>query len=372
MRRYQGRSDELRLPKGKAAQQALADTIGADGATLLGAISSPAAPPWLREVPAVETLRRVWVQNYLPTAAGLRWRTAEEGLPKAAQFVSSPHDADAHLAAKGTVAWVGYKVALTETCEDDAPNLITHVETVPAPDRRRDPHAAGPSRAPAAGAAPAVHLVDSGFLDAELLVASRRDFGVDLLGPTRKDQRWQARAAEGFGVEHFVVDWAQRRVTCPAGHASIQWTPRLDSRGNDSIYVRFSPSDCGPCPSLRRCTQTADKHPRRSLALRPQAAIRGAAPAAGPGGQRRLRARVRPAGGDRGHPLPGRPALRAAAHALRGPAPDAPRARRDRRRAQLRARGRMVGGDPAGSHARVALRAAHGTAVTPLPPVSPR
>ena len=269
--RYRGRSDELRLPKGKAAQQALAHTIGADGATLLEAISSPAAPPWLREVPAVETLRRVWVQNYFPTTTGLRWRTAAEGIPKATQFVSSPHDGDAHLAAKGTLAWVGYKVALTETCEDDAPNLITHVETVPGPiaDGTLTPrvHRALQQQ----GRLPRVHLVDSGFLDAELLVASRRDFGVDLLGPTRKDQRWQARAAGGFGVEHFVVDWAQRRVTCPAGHTSIQWTPRRDSRDNDSIYVRFSPSDCGPCPSLRRCTQSAEKHPRRSLALRPQA-----------------------------------------------------------------------------------------------------
>jgi transposase len=34
---------------------------------------------------------------------------------------------------KNTAGWVGYKVHLTETCEDDAPNLITHVETTAAP-----------------------------------------------------------------------------------------------------------------------------------------------------------------------------------------------------------------------------------------------
>jgi Transposase DDE domain len=258
-------------PKSKAAQQALADTIGADGATLLEAIYSPAAPPWLREVPAVETLRRIWVQNYRPTPTGLRWRTAAEGIPKAARFVGSPHDGDAHLAAKGTLAWVGYKVALTETCEDDAPNLITHVETVPGPtaDGALTPRVHRALRQQ--GRLPRVHLVDSGFLDAELLVASRRDFEVDLLGPTRKDQRWQARAAEGFGVEHFVVDWARRRVTCPHGRTSIQSVPRLDARGNDSIYVRFAHADCGPCPSRDRCTRSPAKHPRRALALRPQA-----------------------------------------------------------------------------------------------------
>ena len=269
--RYHGRRDAYRLPKSKAAQRALADTIGADGATLLGAVSSPAAPPWLREVPAVETLRQVSVQNYVSTATGLRWRTAAEGIPRAAQFISSPYDGDAHLAAKGTTAWIGYKVVLTETCEDDAPNLITHVETVPGPvaDGEVTPrvHRALDQQ----GRLPRVHLVDTGFLDAELLVISRRDFGVDLLGPTRKDQRWQARAAGGFGVEQFVIDWDQQRTICPEGHASIQWAPRLDSRGNDSIYVWFAHSDCGPCPSRDRCTRSEAKHPRRSLAIRPQA-----------------------------------------------------------------------------------------------------
>jgi transposase len=55
------------------------------------------------------------------------------GLPKASRFLSSPLDLDAHLGRKHTTAWVGYKVHLTETGEDDAPNLITHVETPAAP-----------------------------------------------------------------------------------------------------------------------------------------------------------------------------------------------------------------------------------------------
>src|SRR5215204_2257086 len=52
---------------------------------------------------------------------------------QASQFLSSPFDTDAHLGRKNTTGWVGYKVHLTETCEDDAPNLITHVETTAAP-----------------------------------------------------------------------------------------------------------------------------------------------------------------------------------------------------------------------------------------------
>jgi len=162
-------------------------------------------------------------------------------------------------------------VHLTETCEEDAPNLITHVETTPAPtaDGEVTPRV---HRALAVKTLlPATHLVDTGFLDAALLVESERDYGVNLLGPTRHDQRWQARAVEGFGSEHFVVDFTKQVVTCPAGHTSIQWDPRIDNRGNDSIYVRFSPKDCGACPHRTRCTKSRAKHPRRSLAIRPQA-----------------------------------------------------------------------------------------------------
>jgi hypothetical protein len=78
---------------------------------------------------------------------------------------------------------VGYKVALTETCEDDRPNLITHVETVAAPvaDGAMTPriHQALQEKA----LLPAVHLADTGFLDAELLVESRAAYGVELLAP---------------------------------------------------------------------------------------------------------------------------------------------------------------------------------------------
>jgi Transposase DDE domain len=221
-------------------------------------------------VPAVEAQRRVWIQNSLQTEAGLRWRSDEDGLPRAAQFVSSPHDGDAHLGKKSSVRWIGYKVSLTETCEDDLPNLITHVETNPAPtaDGEVTPHVHADLRA--LDLLPAFHLVDTGFIDAELLVASRRDDGVALLGPTRKDQRWQARAGYGFGTEPFAVDFRRRKAVCPAGHESVEWVPRIDNRGNDSVDIRFSSADCAPCPSRTQCTKSRAEHPRRSIAVRPQ------------------------------------------------------------------------------------------------------
>jgi transposase len=275
--RYAYRHDEYRLPKGKEAQQARAETIGADGIALLTTIYGDTAPRWLRDVPAIETLRRIWLQNYLHTEGGTRWR-ANDDIPPSAQFISSPYDTDAHLGKKGSICWIGYKVHLTETCEEDVPHLITHVETTAAPTADGAVTPKIHSALHAQDRLPAIHLVDTGFLDAELLVTSRRDYGVDLFGPARKDQRWQARAAEGFGIDHFVVDWEARKAICPEGHASVEWVPRIDNRGNDSIYIRFSRADCGPCPSRARCTRS--RYARRAIAVRPQAQSRRAPAAA--------------------------------------------------------------------------------------------
>ena len=56
-------------------------------------------------LPAVETLRRVWVQQFHLSAEGVRWRTTVDGIPPAATFLSLPYDPDAHLGRKRTTKW---------------------------------------------------------------------------------------------------------------------------------------------------------------------------------------------------------------------------------------------------------------------------
>ena len=103
---------------------------GSDAVLLLRAVADPGAPAWLRELPAVEVLRRVLVQNYVITldAAGrevIRAREADtDGLPPGRARLSSPYDTDARWAAKGDeLYWNGYKIHVTETCgtPDTAP-----------------------------------------------------------------------------------------------------------------------------------------------------------------------------------------------------------------------------------------------------------
>ncbi len=265
--RYGPRVDETRLPEKPEARRELATAIATDGYRLMEAIYAPDAPLWLREVPAVQTLRRVWIERFFREDERVEERGDEQGRPPSAGMISSPYDPDARYATKRTTSWTGYKVHLSETCDDDLPRLITHVETAPGPTADGDATPIIHHALAAKGLLPGLHIVDTGYLDAELLLASRDDYGVELLGPTRRDQRWQARAKEGFGMAAFKIDWERRRARCPRGCASIQWDERTDVRGNASIYIRFAKVDCGPCPCRSQCTNAA----RRSIAIRPRA-----------------------------------------------------------------------------------------------------
>ena len=46
--------------------------------------------------------------------------------------IHSPYDVEARFSTKREMLWAGYKVHLTETCDEKLPHLITHVETTPA------------------------------------------------------------------------------------------------------------------------------------------------------------------------------------------------------------------------------------------------
>jgi transposase len=266
LERYGRRRDDSRLPAGQEERRAYARQVGEDGYTLLAAVAAPAAPAWLKEVPAIETLRQVWVQQFYVEAGQVRWRTEAEGIPPSALFISSPYDVEARYAKKHTTTWVGYKVHLTEACEDDAPHLITHVETTPGPVADGDATPRIHQALRDKDLLPGRHLTDTGYLDAELLVNSQKEYGVDLIGPTRPDYRWQAQAGEGFAAGDFQVDWEGERVTCPEGRVSIGWTAAVDRGHNEVVKVKFSMRDCRACPSKEKCT----KGKRRTVTLRPR------------------------------------------------------------------------------------------------------
>jgi transposase len=104
--RYVRRLDDHRLPKSEEARQAEGEKIGADGQELVDAIYSEDAPSWLRELPAVETPRKVWMQNYFREQDGsAKWRTSEIGIPPSTKFVGPPFDTEARYATRPDYKW---------------------------------------------------------------------------------------------------------------------------------------------------------------------------------------------------------------------------------------------------------------------------
>jgi transposase len=266
--RYATRAEETRLPQGLTARQAYAEQVGVDGHYLLNAVHASSAPPGLRELPRMEILRQTWLYQYWHDHGRVRFRDAKD-LPPASLRMDSPYDPEAHFGTKRSLTWTGYKAHLTESCDDDAPHLITHVETTAAGTADITQTALIHQALEAKQLLPHEHLVDTGFVDAALLIQSQTQYGIELVGPIRPYVSWQAHTPGAFTLPQFTVDWAKQQVLCPQGKVNSSWTPYQDPWGKQVIRVKFAYRDCIRCTERTRCTKS--KTAARSLTLRRQA-----------------------------------------------------------------------------------------------------
>ncbi|HEY0391222.1 MAG TPA: IS1182 family transposase [Solirubrobacterales bacterium] len=266
--RYAHRVEDCRLPKSQEKREALALEIGADGFLLLDALDAPTAPTAARDVAMVRTLRDVWRIHYARDDGRPRWRAGSE-LPPVGDRLQSPYDPEMHYSTKRKLEWSGYKVHITETCDDDAAHVITHVKTCPAMEQDMTSTAEIHERLAAKELLPDEHFVDSAYVDAALLVDSRRDHDVSLEGPVRSVSSWQSRTGQGYDLSRFSIDWERERVTCPQGKVSVSWRVARDKDGSPRINARFGRAECGACAAREFCTPA--KEPRRSVYFHPRA-----------------------------------------------------------------------------------------------------
>ena len=266
--RYGRRVEDYRLPKRREDRETLALEVGADGFVLLDALDAPTAPAAAREVAMVQTLRDVWRIHYAREGNGPpRWRAGTE-LPPVGERLQSPYDPEAHYSTKRQMEWSGYKVHVTETCDEDAVHVVTHVSTGPAMQPDMASTAEIHERLAAKGLLPAEHFVDSAYVDAALLVGSQRDHGVSLEGPVRGVANQHTRAGQGFEQRDFTIDWEHEQVICPQGNVSVTWRARFDEVGSPRIQAMFSRTDCGACAARPLCTPA--KAARRSVYFHPR------------------------------------------------------------------------------------------------------
>ncbi|GAA2798044.1 hypothetical protein GCM10010505_26370 [Kitasatospora aburaviensis] len=265
-RHYATRAEDSRFPKAHAKRVEVGQRIGTDGTRLFQALCAPGAPSGPRDLPEVETLRRVWLQHFHQVEGEVRRRDPKDRPPGALRLVT-PYDPEARGGRKNELIWDGYKVHLTETCEPDAPNLVTNVATTVATVAdsvmSETIHASLAER----DCLPGEHWVDAGYPTASQIAAARREHGIALHGPVAANTSAQSDPAGGHGQEAFTIDWDREQVTCPGGHTSVNWSSRLSEHGLPVIRVRFSSTNCRPCPARTACINSPNA-PRRELRLR--------------------------------------------------------------------------------------------------------
>jgi len=274
LERYGHRVENYRLPKPESQRRALAEQIGADGLYLLRALEQAATPSELQELQSVQLLRRVWQQYYELREGQAHWRAG----PQAEQegVIRSPYDPEARSGKKRDTVWLGYKVHLTETCQTPpvetaqgqegraAPRLLVQVETTLAQVQDVEVTATIQEALAQAELLPEEQVVDSGYVDADLVVSSQDDYGIRLLGPVLADTSWQAKAGKGFDLAHFQVDWQGQQVICPQGQCSVYWSVQPTR-----IEAGFAQQACAACACRSDCTRSPTAG--RVVHLRPQA-----------------------------------------------------------------------------------------------------
>ena len=304
-RRYGTRiSTWQRTSPGKAERDRLAVQYARDGYALVAACYEDPAPPWLRDIPAVQVLRAVLIQSFTRSVSGdgreviSRREPGDggDGVPPAHIKISSPYDGDARWGAKKDLHWLGYKLHISETCDDPPdcgcpadpaaagqcghdvrPDLVTAVATTPASVTDAEVTMAAVAALAGRDLGPERQYLDGGYASARAVLDAARQFGVTLVTPLRTDSSRQARAGQGYDRSAFAIDYDTRTATCPQGKPSTGWTP-VRSEGHDKIVVRFGITNCRPCPARELCTKAAKNGRQLTILTREihelQAAIR--------------------------------------------------------------------------------------------------
>ena len=248
--RYVHRFELARFPKAETQRQRLREQVGQDVAELLSSLDQPQTPQSVREVAEVALLRHIFAQHYEQQGQQIRWRDGPAVSNE--QRVVSPYDHQARSSRKRDRIWLGYKVHLTETCDQDpgCPHLITQVETTPA--TLPDTEVLGPiqERLRAKELAPAEHYVDQGYPSGAQLLKQAR-LGTQIIGPVGQDTSWQEREHSGYAVSDFALDWQGQVATCPQGQHSVGWTQPQEA----TVVIRFATATCRTCPVRAQCTR---------------------------------------------------------------------------------------------------------------------
>jgi transposase len=244
---YVERHSAWRLSKQEVKDEML--KAGTDGYWLLDRLVERAAP-WVLELREVRTLRTVWDQQFEREGDETKTRPPS-GRGKGKDLVVTPHDPEARWSEKRSKDWVGYRLQVTETAEDEVTQqFITDIDVVPA--NRDDSEVVDEiqHRLQERGLKPEEQDVDQGYTSGANLAHSAAH-GIELLGPVAQDT---AGKPEGFRQSDFDLDFEKQQATCPQGKIAPAWYPRPSEAedGYVGAEIQFK-KVCDRCSDRAAC-----------------------------------------------------------------------------------------------------------------------
>jgi transposase len=251
---YAVRRSEYGLSNEEVQAQLL--QAGKDGYWFLEQVDH-SAPEVVRGLAEIGVLRTVLQQQF---PQGPAQPPAKR--PNGHDVIETPHETEARHATKRGQSWIGYKVQVTETCDEDKPRLIVDLEPTGALDNDSPelPHIQ--ARLQAQDTLPDEQQVDQGYMSGEHLVKSAK-LGINLMGVPLDDTQGPA----GFQQSDFRIDPEHQQATCPAGQTNQVWSEKESKEGDPPFtLIRFAAKTCQACAFFGQCTTSGQG---RSLTLHP-------------------------------------------------------------------------------------------------------
>jgi transposase len=235
---YSQRRWDYRLSKAKIRQRM--GEAGQEGYWLLDQVDGHGSDE-LKALAEVKQLRRVLAEQFTRGEDG-ETKPRPPGEAKG-DVLTTPHDPEARYGRKGGQGWVGYKLQVTETADEDA-RFITDVEIVPAMRQDNQCLAAIQDRLVKRGIPPRKQYVDQAYMSGRHIADSLTK-GIDLRGYVREGN---TSKPEGFRLRDFQIDVEQRQAICPAGKKQVKWVKAKPGVKNlIAFHVGFG-TQCQSCP----------------------------------------------------------------------------------------------------------------------------
>jgi transposase len=265
---YVHRFELARFPKEESKRAMLRQQVGENVQKLLEMLAEASTPASLRDLPEVQQLQQVFAQHYEIQGQQVRWRDGP-AVPNGQRIVS-PYDPDARSSRKRETTWLGYKVHLTETCDQDRsrPHLITNVETEVATTHDSETMPLIQQHLREHDLAPKEQYVDQGYMSGPQLV-EQEAWGTQLKGPVALQGGWQAAEQSGYAAQDFALNWQEKRATCPQGQQSLKWSRRYDQNNQPYEFIRFPGKICSICEVHEQCTKGIQQGRTLSLPIQP-------------------------------------------------------------------------------------------------------